>query len=363
MGLMAPLFATSKALFFSVDRIHPRESVTDAIGLAPEYLHALRSRDLDSDFLWHAMVSIPAGGVFRSSELLPRDVLRMGPLYEQIAVPAGVQYVMGAILENNPSSFVDLSVARSDRDFCEAEKAQLAWLLPHLQTALALNRRIVAGDAGRREAMRSFDRARQPLVVLDRSGYALQVNDSAHRLLEKTDGMTLKFGRFLFDDVATQTEFEREVREAVARPVDDEEATQVRRVRVPRHGAAPPYGLQIVGVNRSDSRALMPDGAGCMVLIYDDESWRELPVERLAWLYRLTSAEARICDALFRFGSVESAAQALCLTRHTVRSHLKSIYTKFGVATQVQLMQRLGNSVRLTEGIDRREAEGSGTRS
>jgi DNA-binding CsgD family transcriptional regulator len=255
----------------------------------------------------------------------------------------------------------DVSFMRASPEFSDADKQQLATLMPHLQTALALHRRVAASDAGRREALRSFDRARQPLAVLDRMGCVLHLNESARMVLDKADGVSLKFGRLLFDSVLVQGEFERAVRitlEALG-TADD---VPPQKVRVPRSNGTRPLALNVVPVQRPDSVALMPEGAGCMVLIYDDGALNQLPIDRLAWLYRLTAAEARICEGLYSTGSVESAAQVLCLTRHTVRSHLKSIYSKFGVATQGQLMQQLANSIRLSDAVEPRVAS-DGSRS
>jgi DNA-binding CsgD family transcriptional regulator len=168
----------------------------------------------------------------------------------------------------------------------------------------------------------------------------------------------LKFGRFLFDDVTTQTEFERVVRQALVTQ-DAPQTPAPEKIRVPRRGQKTPYAMSVVAVRRPEDRALLPEGAGCMVFIYDDRA-NDLPTERLAWLYRLTAAELRICEAIHREGSVETAALSLSLTQHTVRSHLKNVYTKFGVATQGQLMQRLAGSFRLSEGIERPETDSSG---
>ncbi len=68
-------------------------------------------------------------------------------------------------------------------------------------------------------------------------------------------------------------------------------------------------------------------------------------MDRLAWLYHLTPAEARVCVALFQAGSVDGAAEAAGLTRHTVRSHLKRAYAKAGVSTQGQLLQKMAGSL------------------
>lgn len=348
LAALGPAIGTAKAMFTQVDRVVPSDSVTHVNGLAPEHVLAIKNRDLDQDYIWHAALQLPSGTVYRSTELHPTDVLHAGPLYEQIAVPAGLDYVLGAILENSTAFFSIIGFMQSGGDFTDGQKGALRPLVPHLQLALQIHRRIAVGDAGRREALLSFDRARQAVVVLDRSGYAVYSNQSATRFLQAAEGMSLKFGRFLFDDIAAQSEFERVVRLALAAENADIPPVP-REVRIGRKSGGPPYGLSIIPVHRSSDRALLPDGAGCMVLIHDLAGLNPLPVERLSWLYGLTPAESRICESLYRVGSVDAAAEDLCLTRNTVRSHLKSIYSKFGVVTQGQLMQRLGNSVRMTD--------------
>jgi DNA-binding CsgD family transcriptional regulator len=94
------------------------------------------------------------------------------------------------------------------------------------------------------------------------------------------------------------------------------------------------------------------------VLIYDADLARDLPAARLAFLYRITPSEQRVCESLFRTGSVDGVADEICLSRNTVRSHLKRIFAKFGVATQAQLMQKLANSVSMPEGPDDAEKTG-----
>jgi DNA-binding CsgD family transcriptional regulator len=350
LALIAPQFGTGKGMFIRVDRTHPRDSINDVIGVQPGYAEALLARDLKADPLWRVMVKLPPGRAFRATELLPQQALHAAPLYQQIALPAGIEYGIGAVLENDAQFFSVIGLLRTGVDFAENDTATMAALVPHLRTAQRLSRRIAAGDAGRREALLSFDRARQALIVLDRSGYAIYRNEYANRVLANVRGLELRFGRFIFEGVAMQTEFEHAVRVAVGNPATGE-APVIHRIRVPRRDAGPPYVLSIVPITGPSDRVLLPDGAGCMVLLSDEEGVSPLPVERLAWLYRLTPAEARICEALYRVGSVESAARALSLTRHTVRSHLKSVYSKFGVATQAQLMQRLATSAQKAFGL------------
>ncbi len=352
MILTAPLFGTTKAMYIRLNRMRPSESVTELIGVSPEFAARMKNRKLDEDRnVWRSVFAVPAGGIFMSSELIPREELTARPRYSEVIVAGGLDYAISGILENDPVFFSNISFM-SPEDFTSAHKRTLELLLPHLQTALRLSERIAAADAGRREALASFDRANQPVVFLDRSGYAIHCNGIAERVLKNADGLTLKFGRFLFENVTTQTEFERAVRVATASIGSDIPALPYK-IRVMRRSAGSPYALAVIPVHASSDRVLLPDGAACIILIHDLERVEELPAERLAWLYKLTPAETRICESLYRTGSIDSAAEDLHLTRNTVRSHLKSIYGKFGVATQGQLMQRLANAPALTRGYVR----------
>lgn len=349
---LAPFVGAHTAVAIGVDRIFPSLSRTESVGLDDALAASFRDRNLNEDFVWQAVLSMPAGSVYRATELIPLDVLHCGPLWETIACPAGLEYALGAILENTPGYFSVVVFFRSAEDFTDADKACLATLLPHLENTLRISRRIELGDAGRREALLAFDRARQPMVVLDRSGYAIYTNEPARRILGQADGLSIKFGRFVFQNVSIQGEFERVLRLALqCLGKDIAPATHV--VRVPRRGPGSPYALSVIPLTSSADRASLPDGAGCMVLVYDLERPNPLPIDRLALLYRLTPAEARVCEAIFRLGSVDGTANDLCLTRNTVRSHLKSIYAKFGVVSQGQLMMRLANSLRFIDGSAR----------
>ena len=357
MALLAPLLGTRRAMFVRIDRTCPRDSVMFAMGLSPELQLAMQRRDLSQDHLWRAMLAQPSGTVWRMSNVVPPEKMRDTHLYEALAVPAGLRFAATVILENTPSFFTTLSFMRDGTDFSDAELELCGGLVPHLQSAQLIQHRIALGDAGRREALLSFDRSHQPVLVLDSSGYTIYSNADASRALGAAHGCGLKFGRLHFQSLSIQADFERVVQLALTRPLDSEAGVgadpgpATYEIRVPRQGRGAPLALSVVPINRAADRALLPDGAACLILIFDLDSPNTLPLSRLAWLYRLTTAESRVCESLFRVGSVDAVALDLHLTRNTVRSHLKNIYAKFGIATQGQLMQRLATSLRLIDGL------------
>jgi DNA-binding CsgD family transcriptional regulator len=73
------------------------------------------------------------------------------------------------------------------------------------------------------------------------------------------------------------------------------------------------------------------------------DTTREIPpsMDFLRLAYDLTRAEARLATMLLNGSSLEAAAEAMHVTRHTVRAHLKRIFSKTGTRTQAQLVRVL----------------------
>jgi DNA-binding NarL/FixJ family response regulator len=66
------------------------------------------------------------------------------------------------------------------------------------------------------------------------------------------------------------------------------------------------------------------------------------PWDRLAENAGLTRRQAEILKRLYETGMTNrQLAEALCLSPHTVKSHLKSAFHKMGVSTRAQLFQKL----------------------
>ncbi len=356
MTLVAPLLGCEKALAAGIDRDHPCDSFTETIGFSPQAAVLLRGRDVTEDRIWQAARWLPAGTVCRTADLVSLEAAERGPLYQQLAGPEGLGYFIHAVLESGPEVHKSIGFLRGDADgdFTDAELALLSALVPHLQVATALARRVMLGDAARQEALLSFDRAGQALVVLDRSGYAIHVNEAAAHLLDRLDGVALRQGRFLFDRLETQTEFEHGLRQAVAAVEGNAGPPLPLNLRLSQRVGSAPLALSLLPCIHVADRAVVPPGAGCLVLLFDPDRQGSLPAAWLERIYGLTVAELRVCEALFRNADIDAAAEGLGVSHHTVRTHLKSIYAKFDVLNQAQLLQRLAHSLRVMNAGDDR---------
>ncbi len=346
LSTLAALLSADKAMFTRLDRTHPRDSVTETIGMSAETQAVLLNRNLEADPIWFPiLLAQPIAQPFDFSDLVPPEMAAVSEAYvRELSVQPGLEQSIGAVIENNAHHFAVFGVFAPQGSFDDGDRDTLRILTPHIKLAWEISQRVAVGDAGQRDALASFELVHQAMVVLDRSGYAMASNAAARRLLASAEGMQLRYGRFIFDTIATQTEFERAVRTVISSMLGGP-PVRPQELRVPRRSNCSPYALTVVPLNKADYRLMLSPEAGCVVALTDYNDVRTLPVAHLSWLYRLTPAEVRICESLHQNGSVDAVTRSLNLTRHTVRSHLKNIYTKMGVSNQSQLLQRLINSV------------------
>ncbi|WP_018181663.1 helix-turn-helix transcriptional regulator [Kaistia granuli] len=73
----------------------------------------------------------------------------------------------------------------------------------------------------------------------------------------------------------------------------------------------------------------------------------EATAERLAMRYRLTPAETRLVVALGRGTSINAMAESLSISRHTIRSQLKSVFGKTQTHSQIELVALLLHHFRI----------------
>ena len=81
--------------------------------------------------------------------------------------------------------------------------------------------------------------------------------------------------------------------------------------------------------------------SGCVAVFLSKPGGLQLPPQRLAEQYGLTPAEGRLAAKLTALRSVEQASDELCISVHTARSQLKSIFAKTGVQSQSELLMLL----------------------
>lgn len=332
--------------FISTDKIHNAADIASLIGFDQDKaIQAYNQYGVESDLLFTSTLDMGAGATFLSTEKIGFRELQRSPFFDILAAPERLRYVLGGILENDEHRHSAMYFWRRDDqpDFDRASQSALVALIPHVRQALEVQRRVRGPQAGLAPAgapaLAAVESSRHGILVLDETGRVLLANPEAERIARSGNGISVQNGFFLIDDARVAGEIRRMMARAlgIARHA---ELAHMKPIPVPcRHGGRP-YEVLVIPVTDGAQRAVLPPTAAFMVTITDpaavaglDHQWQSD--------YGLTSAEARMCQALVITGSLADAADRLSISRNTARTHLKRIFGKVGVTSQLQLVMRL----------------------
>jgi DNA-binding NarL/FixJ family response regulator len=84
-----------------------------------------------------------------------------------------------------------------------------------------------------------------------------------------------------------------------------------------------------------------PDGVAQQTAIVIEPARRAEIASIIVELYELTPREQQVTQLLVRGLTIDDIAQALWLSRHTVRDHVKAIFAKAGVTSRPELTAKL----------------------
>lgn len=82
-------------------------------------------------------------------------------------------------------------------------------------------------------------------------------------------------------------------------------------------------------------------GAYYSISIFDERSPKKPDADILKASFGLTNAETRLALLLAAGSTIADATEKLCVSRHTVRAHLRALFEKVGVSRQADLVRKI----------------------
>jgi DNA-binding CsgD family transcriptional regulator/PAS domain-containing protein len=252
--------------------------------------------------------------------------------------PQDLFYILAAVVEKRAHRSFNVTAVRSKRcgPYTEQEEARLQALVPHLQTAFALHRRLHRAEVLAHASVAVLEHLPMGVVLLDERASVLHANERAHALAQQTG--LLRFDREALracnhgDDVRLQRAMLSVVVSGRGVPLNAGGAFRLQGLVgllhvlvTPLPHWSTPFGEQTAGaVFISDPASVAPPLAGMLRIFY-----------------RLTPAEARLAEALVNGLSPQEYAERHGLSIHTVRSQLKAAAAKVGVSRQADLVRTI----------------------
>jgi DNA-binding CsgD family transcriptional regulator len=319
---------------------HDRGAVDVFVGFDPTWLRRYREYySRLNPWIMQRKDLLQPGAVATSQMICPDSDVFRTEYYGEFLRPQGIFHGLRGVILREDSRVYALTTLRPSvkGPFGQPELQVLRALMPHLQTALQIQRRMAGLQEVRDAASAAFDYMAFGAILLDSSGQPLVINRSAKQVLDERDGLTVGCNG-LHAATAMETAHLR-------RLISDATATSAGHglgagglLNVSRPSLRRPLAVLVAPLGRRDL-GLASRRAFVAVFVSDPERNPESPPELLQRLYALTPAEGRLVRLLVQGNTLEAAAEELAISRHTARTHLKSVFSKTGARRQADLLR------------------------
>ncbi len=284
---------------------------------------------------------IRTGAVNTLEMLCPKELLIRSEFYNDFLEHLDLLHCVAATLRNDGDNSSNLSLFRSPRDdpFDEQERKILRTLMPHLQRAFQLHTRIQGLERKADAAADALDQLSQGIILLDARGGVLMANRSASTLLAK--GKTLHLTpRGLVAMIPSENKQLQALVKGAIRTAGGQGLHSGGAMTISRSFDEKPLQL-LVSPLRTQSIHIGKDVPVVAIFIADPERKPLSQPDMLAQLYGLTRAESRLAEILMGGTTLKEACEQLGVMESTLRSQLKSIFSKTNTNRQSDLIRLL----------------------
>ncbi len=278
------------------------------------------------------------GHVVTSSSLFPDDQLKRTEYYADWLRHQDFFYSSAAVVSKREDRSLNVTVVRSERVgiFREEELQVISALMPHLQAAFALHRRLHRLEALSQASMAALETSTFGIILLDHRGRVLHANSLAHGLANRSG--LLRFGpadslraTYAADDNLLQQRLFGALRTGVGATGDGGGALRLRGLE----------GSQLDAVIAPLPSWASPFGERSSVVVFLSDPGAVIGslAPMLRAIYGMTPAEARLTEALVNGLTPQEYAERQQVSLHTVRAQFKSAAAKAGTSRQADLVR------------------------
>jgi DNA-binding CsgD family transcriptional regulator/PAS domain-containing protein len=279
------------------------------------------------------------GWVGRDTEILPRDAVESTDYYRTLLEPHDFVKVVGLLLLKRPGEVAVAGVARgaADPDFEDDVVELMRLLCPHLTAAVRVFNRV--GDL--EHQVESLELALGQFAIgvalLDREGKVIFANAVAERQLAGRDGLVVRYQHLRSQSADETARLHAEIEGAIRGSEDGAHVPRLNVAAITRSAAGP---LHVFAAPWMSQREVSLRRPAAVLLI--TEPGHRVPHETwLQALYGLTPAESRLAVLISGGMHGPEAACTLGLTAETVRSRLKTVFSKTNTRRQSDLARLL----------------------
>lgn len=282
------------------------------------------------------------GAVFTDENLVPQEQLRTTVYFREFLSQHDVGRVCAGIIFEGapglPATVTSIYRGVDAPPFGETERNWLQLLLPHFSRALGLMHRLNFERHQAQSLRSALDRLTIGTLLLDDNLSVVFSNTAARKVMSRGDGLSLNAEKRIVatiktaDGVINASQWLEQLKNAPA----TQRKTFDELFKVKRAQPHASYHLQCCSLEEADALRTQ-EGARFVVFITDPSQVLLPSPEQLQKQLGLTPAEAQVALSLTQGLTYRAAAQQRNVTEETLRTQVKTIYSKTRVSEKNSL--------------------------
>ena len=296
---------------------------------------------------------VEEGVVYRAVDVIPSLESEQTRFSSEWIAPPGIADAVAVNLEKGVtrSSFL---VVRTDATCGMADEQtrnRLAALVPHLQRAIAIGRRIDQGRAREESLAETLDHVETAVFLVDTDGAVSFANDPAGKILDEAR-VVWKSGDMLH---AVSPKADRILYDIFTAAAHGDASVDARGIAVPlTEPSRERWFAHVLPLASGRRQNQMDHNKAPVAALFVRKTApnAQPPLELIANRYELLPSEVRVLNAIAKIQGVKELAESLGISQATVKTHLNKLFRKTGTKRQSEL-------VTLVAGLRARPTENS----
>lgn len=294
--------------------------------------------------LWvERSVAYGVSRVVTSQDLVSPAEVEQSGFYQEWLRHVEIHHMIGTVFPTEAGGIGVLGIhrPRAGGHYSNADRNKAALLVPHIQRAFQIGRRLTGVSLAQDAAFDALDRINTGVILLDRSRKVIYANGLAEIFLRDIPEIGVSNGRLIVRDPVMDGQLAALVRGAI-QTADGQHGLPPTALAIPRD-KDPPFTLALAPFRPRLSRL---NGQPALALVFMcDPNRVYIDPGQLSGLFGLTRAEAAIAIDLVRGMSLAEIATAHDVGGETVRSHVKKILAKTDTQRQAEAVALISRAV------------------
>ena len=288
--------------------------------------------------------TMPIGSVTHSDRLIDRQDFLATPFFQNFLSLFDMQVALIASLDRQSSDHLGLCLPGPDNGPIDRLHEAVGLLIPHIQRAVRISRRIGEAELSAARSAAALDHAPSAVLLLTEQFDLAYANGPARALIQamrlEDAGGRIRLGS-------------RDLHDALLRVAEPGTGQYCHAFQIIRDGQPPMAAMAMqVDPARTGGAETGQGTARIMVVAANNPAVSEEAIDRVREWFGLTHAEARLAVLLAEGGSLEDHCQLRGVSMNAARFLLKGVFAKTGVSRQAELVHLIANSpIRWASGL------------